>query len=83
MVSAASSCISEKYREDENSSSMDPKPRKIQKHASVDSGNEASSEDSNDSMRMNGRKSEKSSSGCESYAVVAIDILIILNTDCI
>ncbi|KAK4320414.1 hypothetical protein Pmani_008723 [Petrolisthes manimaculis] len=63
MVSAASSCNSEKYRDDENSSGIDPKPRKIQKHASVDSGNEASSEDSNDSMRMNGRKSEKSSSG--------------------
>lgn len=79
MVSAASSCNSEKYREDENSSSMDPKPRKIQKHASVDSGNEASSEDSNDSMRMNGRKSEKSSSGCESFAIGNINVPITLN----
>ncbi|XP_071448264.1 histone-lysine N-methyltransferase E(z) [Hetaerina americana] len=35
------------------------RPRKIRKHASVDSGNEASSEDSNDSIRVNGKKYEK------------------------
>ncbi|KAK8382697.1 hypothetical protein O3P69_015488 [Scylla paramamosain] len=58
MAFAASSLSSEKLR-DENESSNEGKPRKIRKHASVDSGNEASSEDSNDSMRMNSRKLEK------------------------
>ncbi|CAL4070484.1 unnamed protein product [Meganyctiphanes norvegica] len=48
---------------DDNESSNDGKPRKIRKHASVDSGNEASSEDSNDSIRMNGRKGDKSNGG--------------------
>lgn len=63
MVTAAS-LSSEKLRED-NESSNDAKPRKIRKHASVDSGNEASSEDSNDSIRMSGRKGEKTNSGCK------------------
>nr|XP_045626485.1 histone-lysine N-methyltransferase E(z)-like isoform X3 [Procambarus clarkii] len=63
MVATASSCSSDKLRDD-NESSNDAKPRKIRKHASVDSGNEASSEDSNDSMRMSGRKSDKISTGC-------------------
>lgn len=58
MAFAASSLSSEKLR-DENESSNEGKPRKIRKHASVDSGNEASSEDSNDSMRMNSRKIDK------------------------
>lgn len=69
MVIAASSCLADKLRED-NESSNDAKPRKIRKHASVDSGNEASSEDSNDSMRMSGRKTDKSSSGCELLVVM-------------
>lgn len=63
MVNAAS-LSSDKLRDD-NESSNDAKPRKIRKHASVDSGNEASSEDSNDSIRMSGRKGEKTNSGCE------------------
>ncbi|XP_071515378.1 histone-lysine N-methyltransferase E(z) isoform X3 [Panulirus ornatus] len=66
MVIAASSCLADKLRDD-NESSNDAKPRKIRKHASVDSGNEASSEDSNDSMRMSGRKTDKSSSGCVDF----------------
>ena len=40
---------------------VDARPRKIRKHASVDSGNEASSEDSNDSIRVS-KRGEKSSS---------------------
>lgn len=63
MAVAASSLSSEKVKE-ENESSNEGKPRKIRKHASVDSGNEASSEDSNDSIRMNSRKVEKSLSSC-------------------
>ena len=64
-VAASSSCLSDKLKED-NDSSNDAKPRKIRKHASVDSGNEASSEDSNDSIRMSNRKgTDKMTNGCE------------------
>ncbi|KAG7176043.1 histone-lysine N-methyltransferase E(z)-like 1 [Homarus americanus] len=66
MVATASSCSTDKLRDD-NESSNDAKPRKIRKHASVDSGNEASSEDSNDSMRMSGRKTDKTNSGCVDF----------------
>ncbi|XP_064109804.1 histone-lysine N-methyltransferase E(z)-like isoform X1 [Macrobrachium nipponense] len=66
-VIASSSCLSDKLKED-NESSNDAKPRKIRKHASVDSGNEASSEDSNDSIRMSSRKgSDKLTNGCVDF----------------
>lgn len=69
MAVAASSLSSEKVKE-ENESSNEGKPRKIRKHASVDSGNEASSEDSNDSMRMNSRKVEKTLSSCKGLRIL-------------
>nr|XP_027215971.1 histone-lysine N-methyltransferase E(z)-like [Penaeus vannamei] len=71
MVNAAS-LSSDKLRDD-NESSNDAKPRKIRKHASVDSGNEASSEDSNDSIRMSGRKGEKTNSGLDSLQAKLAD----------
>lgn len=74
MAFAASSLSSEKLR-DENESSNEGKPRKIRKHASVDSGNEASSEDSNDSMRMNSRKIDKTLS-CKDLIILVVYILV-------
>lgn len=71
MAVAASSLSSEKVKE-ENESSNEGKPRKIRKHASVDSGNEASSEDSNDSMRMNSRKVEKTLSSCKGLSILLL-----------
>lgn len=66
-VIASSSCFNDKLKDD-NESSNDAKPRKIRKHASVDSGNEASSEDSNDSIRMSNRKSgDKMTNGCVDF----------------
>ncbi|KAK7076959.1 Histone-lysine N-methyltransferase ezh1 [Halocaridina rubra] len=67
-ASTSSSSLTDKLK-DENESSNDAKPRKIRKHASVDSGNEASSEDSNDSIRMSSRKngSDKISNGCVDF----------------
>lgn len=63
---AAIATLAEKNREEGSAeagavtdANGENRPRKIRKHASVDSGNEASSEDSNDSIRVNGKKYDK------------------------
>ena len=50
----------------ENETSNDGAPRKIRKQHSVDSGNEASSEDSNDSMKVK-QKSENGETFVEAF----------------
>ncbi|KAF4522509.1 hypothetical protein B566_EDAN002594 [Ephemera danica] len=54
--------VAEKSKEDaaEAAQQVDgQRPSKVRKHTSVDSGNEASSEDSNDSVKVNGKKYDK------------------------
>jgi hypothetical protein len=58
--------VAEKSKEDAAEAAQQAdgqRPSKIRKHTSVDSGNEASSEHSNDSLKVNGKKYDKGNVG--------------------